>query len=119
MPNSPFSEPQSKKGLNNALRFTTLALLGEGKRENLQRIGVVLHKSSSGNMILKAENLPRTGDQVIDENLKPVGTIFDVFGPVSSPYVAVRPSVENPDRFVDRVLYAVPSSKPRREKRKR
>lgn len=85
----------------------------------MQRIGTVLHVSSSRNMIIKAENLPRIGDQVTDENLKPIGTIFDVFGPVSSPYVAIRPNVEEPTRFIKHVMYAVPSSKPRREKRKR
>jgi RNA-binding protein len=70
-------------------------------------------------MILKAENLPRIGDQVTDENLKPIGIVFDVFGPVSSPYAAVRPDVEEPIRFTKHVMYAAPSSKPRREKRKR
>jgi len=90
-----------------------------GENESLQRVGCVLHVSSTKNMILKAENLPNIGDWVVDENLKQVGTIFDVFGPVSSPYVAVRPSVEEPSRFVDRVLYAVPPFKLRREKRRR
>jgi len=85
----------------------------------LQRIGCVLHVSSSKNMILKAESVPHTGESVVDENLKQVGTVFELFGPVSSPYVAVRPSVEKPSRFVDHVLYAVPSSKSRREKRRR
>ncbi len=85
----------------------------------MQRIGLVLHTSSSGNMILKAENLPRIGDRVMDENLNQIGAVFDIFGPVSSPYVAVRPNVEDPKRFVHHVLYASPSSKPRREKRKR
>ncbi len=85
----------------------------------MQRIGVVLHVSSSGNMILKAENLPRIGDQVTDENLKPIGTIFDIFGPVSSPYAAIRPNIEEPTRFIKHVMYAVPSSKPRMEKRRR
>jgi len=117
--NSPHLWILSKKGLNKALRLKTLALLREGKRENLQRIGLVLHTSSSGNMILKAENIPRIGDQVMDENLKAIGKIFDVFGPVSSPYVAVRPNVEEPNRFIQRVLYVAPSSKPRREKRRR
>jgi len=70
-------------------------------------------------MILKAENIPRIGDTVVDENLNNVGTVFDVFGPVSSPYVAVKPSVEEPSLFVDHVLYAVPSLKMRREKRRR
>jgi len=85
----------------------------------LQRIGLVLHTSSNGNMILKAENPPCIGDQAVDEKLKQVGTVFDVFGPVSTPYVAVRPSVENPSRFIKHVLYAVPSSKPSRERRRR
>jgi len=85
----------------------------------LERIGCVLHVSSTKNMILKAENLPHVGDRVVDENLKQVGTVFDVFGPVSSPYVAVRPSVEEPNLFVDHVLYAVPSFELRRKKRRR
>jgi RNA-binding protein len=71
----------------------------------------VLHVSSSKNLILKTEKTPRINDKVVDENLKPVGTVFDVFGPVSSPYVAVRPSVKDPERFVDRVLYIYPSAK--------
>ncbi len=96
-----------------------MALLREEKRESLQRIGLVLHTGSSGNMILKAENPPRIGDQAVDENLKPVGTVFDVFGPVSSPYIAVRPSVDNPSRLVKHMLYAIPSSKPSRERRRR
>ncbi len=85
----------------------------------MQRIGVVLHVSSSGNMILKAENLPHIGDQVIDENLKRIGTVFDIFGPISAPYAAVRPSIDEPTKSVNHVIYAVPSSQPRREKRRR
>jgi len=90
-----------------------------GVNEGLQRIGFVLHVSSTKNMILKAENIPHIGDTVVDEKLNHVGTVFDVFGPVSSPYVAVRPSVEEPSHFVDHVLYATPSFKLRREKRRR
>jgi len=96
-----------------------LALLQRGENEGLQRIGCVLHVSSTKNMILKAENLPNIGDRVVDGNLSQVGTVFDVFGPVSSPYVAVRPSVEEPNRLVDHVLYAVPQYKPRREKKRK
>ncbi len=84
----------------------------------MQRLGYVLHVSSSKNLILKAEKLPKINDKVVDENLKSVGTVFDVFGPVSSPYVAVKPSVEEPQRFVNRVLYVFPRLK-RKWKRKR
>jgi RNA-binding protein len=84
----------------------------------LQRIGLVLHVSSSKNMIIKAANLPRIGDEAVDENLKKIGTVFDIFGPVSSPYIAVRPSVEEPRRFINHAIYAFPSSEPRRERRR-
>jgi len=85
----------------------------------LRRIGHALHTSSSGNLILKAEKLPHIGEQVVDENLNPIGTVFDIFGPVSSPYIAVRPGVEEPNQFTQHVLYSLPSSKPRREKKGR
>lgn len=86
----------------------------------MQRIGLVVHTSTSGNLILKAENTPRIGDKALDENLKPVGTVQDIFGPLNSPYVAVRPSVENSSQLTKHILYAnTSSSKQRREKRKK
>ncbi len=78
----------------------------------------MLHVSSSKNLVLKAESLPRINDEVVDENLKSVGIVFDVFGPFSSPYIAVRPSVEEPQRFVNRVLYVFPSLRRKWKKRK-
>jgi len=88
-------------------------------KEILQRIGHVLHVSSSRNVVLKAENVPRIGDEVVDENLKSVGTVFDVFGPTSSPYVAVKPNVKDPRHLINRILYAVPSKPGRRERKKK
>jgi RNA-binding protein len=86
----------------------------------LQRIGCIVHISSNGNMILKADNVPHISDQAIDENLKTVGTVFDVFGPVASPYVAVRPSVNEPNSYVQHVLYAAHTpSKTTMKRRKR
>jgi RNA-binding protein len=105
-----------QKGLNKAARLNPRFC--EGK-EDLQRIGQVLHVSSSRNMILKAENVPRIGNKVLDENLKPVGIIFDVFGPTSSPYVAVKPSIHNPQDLVKRILYAVPSKFGNKKRKKR
>ena len=88
------------------------------RKRILHRIGYVLHVSNTKNMILKAENIPRIGDKVANEKLKPVGTVFDVFGPTSSPYVAVKPNIQSPEQFVNQVLYVVPS-KGEIEKRKR
>jgi RNA-binding protein len=77
----------------------------------------VLHVSSCRNLVLKAETLPRIGDKVVDESLKAVGSVFDVIGPVSSPYVTVRPAISEPLRIVESMLYTVPSTG-RKEKQK-
>jgi len=90
----------------------------EGKKV-LNRIGHVLHVSNAKNMILKAENIPRIGDNVANEKLKPVGTVFDVFGPTSSPYVAVKPNIQSPEQLVNQVLYAIPSKVGRRRRKRR
>jgi rRNA processing protein Gar1 len=47
-----------------------------------------------------------------------VGTVFDIFGPTSSPYVAVKPQIRSPEQLVNHVLYVVPS-RTGRKKRKR
>jgi rRNA processing protein Gar1 len=70
-------------------------------------------------MILKAENVPRIGDSVTNEKLKPVGTVFDVFGPTSSPYVAVKPNIKSPEQLVNNILYAGPSKDGRKKRKKR
>jgi RNA-binding protein len=81
----------------------------------LQRLGLILHISPSHNIIVKVENTPRIGETVVDDNLKPIGKIFDILGPVSSPYAAVRPSVRDPEKLVNRTVYIFPSKR-RKEK---
>lgn len=75
------------------------------------RLGQVLHISSSKNIIVKIENTPKIGETVVDENLKTVGEIFDIFGPVSSPYAAVKPKISKLEVLVNKVLYVLPSKK--------
>lgn len=88
-----------------------------GKRI-LNRIGHVLHVSNTKNIILKAENIPHIGDEVVNEELNQVGTVFDVFGPTKSPYVAVKSKNPNPEKFLNHLLYSNPS-KFRIKKRKK
>jgi len=85
----------------------------------LKRIGRTLHISSNKNIILKAESLPKLGDKVVDENLRSVGMVFDIFGPVSSPYISVKTAVEESHHLVDHILYTVPAKPPREKRRNR
>jgi len=87
----------------------------------LQRLGRAIHVTPSRNVIIKAEKPPKIGEKVVDEKLRQVGTVSDVFGPVSSPYAAVKATVENPRLLVNQMLYAIPSSRQtarRKENRK-
>lgn len=71
-----------------------------------RRLGTPLHISrSSRNLILKAESSPRIGDVVLDGGGRVVGTVFDIFGPVSGPLVAVRPGGDKPEGYVGKELF--------------
>lgn len=85
----------------------------------MHRIGHVLHLSATRNIVIKAENIPRIGDKVVNETLKPVGTVFDIFGPTASPYVAVKPIVRTPEQLVNHVLYVIPSKSGRKKEKKK
>ena len=73
----------------------------------MRRIGKVLHVTKAGEIIVRSESnqVPRIGDEVFGPDLKRVGVVADVFGPVASPYVAVRPLVDDPSQLVGQVLY--------------
>ncbi|MFX1367164.1 MAG: H/ACA ribonucleoprotein complex subunit GAR1 [Promethearchaeota archaeon] len=59
----------------------------------MRKLGKVLHVSKRGSLIIQTEKTPPSGEHsvVVDKAAEKVGTIVDVFGPVKTPYVAVRP----------------------------
>ena len=70
------------------------------------KLGTILHLSkSSGNLILKAERNVRIGDKVFDHDGRKIGSVFDLFGPVSNPFVAVKPGQRNPDVYIGKSLF--------------
>ncbi|MFB0558539.1 MAG: Gar1/Naf1 family protein [Candidatus Bathyarchaeia archaeon] len=71
-----------------------------------KRLGAVLHISnSSGNLILDADAEVTIGEVVVDAGGKKVGTVFDLFGPVSDPFVAVKPRIDDPERLLGNDLF--------------
>jgi RNA-binding protein len=81
----------------------------------LQRLGLILHVTPSRNIIAKIENVPRIGEIVVDENLKPIGKVFDILGPVSSPYATIATTIRDPEKLANRTVYTLPSKR-RKEK---
>lgn len=56
----------------------------------MRRIGIVLHVSKRGSIIVQTDKTPPMGAKVVDKKAQPVGKVQDVFGPVKNPYVAIR-----------------------------
>ncbi len=79
----------------------------------MQRLGRVVNVTPSQNLVVKTEKTPKIGSSVVDESLKTVGRVFDVIGPVTSPYAIVKPSVSEPEKFASKQLYLLPSKKDR------
>ena len=83
----------------------------------MRRLGRVLHLSSAtGNLIVKAQMAPRIGEKVYDGELRLIGSVFDVFGPVTSPYVAVKPSA--PLNRLPKTVF-LPEFKPKKRRKGR
>ena len=71
----------------------------------LQRLGRVLALTPSKNMVVKTEEAPKIGSEVVDESLNVVGKVFDIIGPVSTPYAVVKPTVKEPAKLVNKPVY--------------
>ncbi len=74
--------------------------------ESRIRLGAALHISrSSGNLILDSSGVARIGETVQDAKGKKIGIVFDVFGPTTNPFIAIKPSIETPERLLGKALY--------------
>ena len=77
----------------------------------LQRLGRVLNVTPSQNVVVKTDKPPKIGLTVVDENLKVVGKVFDIIGPVSSPYAVVKPTIKEPGKLTNKQLYLLLSKR--------
>ena len=76
------------------------------EKRQRKRVGVATHISkSTGNLIAKAEEELNIGDYLFDQRGKRIGTVFDFFGPVEAPYVAVKPYSEGAEKLINEPLF--------------
>jgi RNA-binding protein len=75
----------------------------------------VLNVTPSRNVIVQTDKMPKLGVDIVDENLKVVGKVFDIIGPVSAPYVVVKAAVLEPSKLVNKPVYLL-LSKTKRSK---
>jgi len=79
----------------------------------LQRLGKALKVTPSQSVVVKIDKTPPIGSTVINEKLKVVGKVFDIIGPVSSPYAVVKTTIKDPAKLTNKQLYRLLSKKER------
>jgi RNA-binding protein len=82
----------------------------------LQRLGRVVNVTPSQSVVVKIDKTPHIGSAVIDEKLKVIGKVFDIIGPVSSPYAVIKPTIKAPEKLASKQLYLLLSRKERNQK---
>jgi len=75
----------------------------------LRRLGKVTHLSKSRALIVKLDppKFVRPGTKACDSKLKNIGVVTDILGPVSGPYVSIKPTVSKPESIIGRFVYAL------------
>ena len=72
----------------------------------MKKLGRVLQVSKvTGNLLVKSDFEPKIGTRVFDKEPKHVGIVFDIFGPISSPYVSIKPTTGNHEKLVSQTLF--------------
>ena len=70
------------------------------------RVGTSSHiSSSSGNLILRAERQVKIGETIAASRGKQIGHVFDIFGPVDAPFIAVKTKMKDPEKLLGEDLF--------------
>lgn len=56
---------------------------------------------------LEEEQYLKLGTKIFDSKLKQIGIIQDLFGPVKAPYISIRPTVAEPEKYPGRIAYTL------------
>ncbi|MCS7130051.1 MAG: hypothetical protein NZ872_01375, partial [Archaeoglobaceae archaeon] len=69
-------------------------LVALGKPEKLSKSGMLLVR-------IQPTNLPKIGEKVVTRKMEQVGVVYDIIGPIISPYALIKPNkVVYEDLFV-------------------
>jgi len=91
------------------MRRASRSCHGGSDEDILRRLGKILHLSKSQSLIVKCDEslFSRIGTKICDSKLREIGRVNDLFGPVSAPYVSIKPTVPSPAKYVGRIVYSL------------
>lgn len=72
----------------------------------MSEVGTVLHLTRSGQLILRAGEVPDPGAILYDDEGRRVAKVVEVFGPVGAPYISATPLTDRVKKLIGRKIYA-------------
>ncbi|MEW6222922.1 MAG: Gar1/Naf1 family protein [Candidatus Hadarchaeota archaeon] len=57
----------------------------------MRLLGKVLHLTAR-EIIVKGEKTPKLGITAVNSKNRTIGRIYEIFGPINSPYISIRPA---------------------------
>ena len=76
----------------------------------MTRLGTILHiMNNEEDAIVRTNGLKTKiiGKKVVDKNIKEIGKVFDVFGPVKRPYLIIKlnKNIKNKKSLIGEIIY--------------
>ncbi len=70
-------------------------------------LGRVRTYTKNKNLVVEASEKPRVEEKGYDSKMSLVGYVYDIIGPVNSPFILVKVSNENikPEALIGKILY--------------
>ena len=88
----------------------------------MRYLGYPLHKTKTGLLIVKirTKKIPPLGSVVVKRNMRKIGSIMDIIGPITEPYAVVRLLRKdiNHELLSSPLYYILPKRKLRKRKRR-
>ncbi|MCK4651749.1 MAG: hypothetical protein KAT13_01500 [Methanosarcinales archaeon] len=64
----------------------------------MRRLGIIQHRFGGMLIVRNSKQTPPIGSTVVTNTMKRVGTVQEIFGPVSHPYISVKINKSNGKR---------------------
>ena len=78
----------------------------------MKKAGKIIHYTKYKVFVIEAVGKVIPNTYLVDNTGKKIGTVIDVIGPISKPFLVVKPLVNNPEKYVGKEVYYI------RERRK-
>jgi len=71
----------------------------------MKKAGRILHYTKYKVFVVESSGKIIPNTYLIDDKGRKIGIVIDVIGPITKPYLVVKPLVNNPDKYIGKEVY--------------